>query len=127
MAETLGYDAFNYYGVSYGTLLGQYVIAPADQHKAKLRSVIVDGVVRADIDFNRAGGHAASFALRNVFHSCAQDLKCGRAYPDLEQKFLAIIDRLDCEPVSLTLTTPNTKQPVVTKLDGLAFATALVP
>lgn len=127
VAETLGYSAFNYYGVSYGTLLGQYVIAQADQHKAKLRSVIIDGVVRADIDFNLAGGHAASFALRNVFHSCAQDLKCGRAYPDLEPKFLAIIDRLDREPVSLTLTTPVTKQPVVTKLDGLAFATALVP
>ena len=127
VAETLGYGAFNFYGVSYGTLLGQYVIAQADQHKARLRSVIIDGVVRADIDFNRAGGHAASFALRNVFHSCAQDLKCSRAYPDLEQTFLTVFDRLNRQPVSLTLTTPVTKQPVVTKLDGLGFATALVP
>lgn len=127
VAETLGYRAFNYYGVSYGTLLGQYVIAQADQHSAKLRSVIIDGVVRADIDFNRAGGHATSFALRNLFHACAQDQQCSRAYPDLEQKFLAVIDRLDREPVSLTLTTPITKQPVVTKLDGVTFVTALVP
>lgn len=127
VAETLGYRAFNYYGVSYGTLLGQYVIAQADQHKAKLRSVIIDGVVRADIDFNLAGGHAISFALRNVFHSCAQDQQCSRAYPDLEQKFLAIIDRLDRQPVSLTLTTPTTKQTIVTKLDGITFVTALEP
>jgi pimeloyl-ACP methyl ester carboxylesterase len=79
VAETLGYPAFNYYGVSYGTLLGQYVIAQADQHKAKLRSVIIDGVVRADIDFNLASGHSVSFALRNLFHACAQDQQCSRA------------------------------------------------
>ncbi|MFN7286361.1 MAG: alpha/beta hydrolase [bacterium] len=127
VAEILGYRAFNYYGVSYGTLLGQYVIAQADQHKAKLRSVIIDGVVRADIDFNLASSHSISFALRNVFHACAQDQQCSWAYPDLEQKFLTVIDRLDRQPVSLTLTTPRTNQPVVTKLDGITFVTALEP
>jgi pimeloyl-ACP methyl ester carboxylesterase len=127
VAETLGYRAFNYYGVSYGTLLGQYVIAQADQHNAKLRSVILDGVVRADIDFNRAGGHAMSYALRNLFHACAQDLQCSRAYPNLEQKFLAVVDQLNRQPVPLTLTTPLTKQAVVTRLDGAAFVSALVP
>jgi len=126
VAETLGYRAFNYYGVSYGTLLGQYVIAQANKHKAKLRSVILDGVVRPDIDFNLAGGHSLSYALRNVFHACAQDQRCGQAYPNLEQKFLAIVDQLNRKPVPLTLTTPLSKKAVVTQLDGNAFATALL-
>lgn len=126
VAETLGYRAFNYYGVSYGTLLGQYVIAQADKHKARLRSVILDGVVRPDIDFNLAAGHTLSFALRNLFHACAQDQDCGRVYPMLEQKFLAVVDRLNQLPVPVTLTTPSSKQPVVTQLDGHAFATALL-
>jgi pimeloyl-ACP methyl ester carboxylesterase len=125
-AETLGYRAFNYYGVSYGTLLGQYVIAQADKHKAKLRSVILDGVVRPDIDFNLAGGHSLSYALRNLFHACAQDQGCGQAYPKLEQQFLAIVDQLNQKPVPLTLTAPLSKQAVVTQLDGNAFATALL-
>jgi pimeloyl-ACP methyl ester carboxylesterase len=125
-AETLGYQTFNYYGVSYGTLLGQYVIAQADKHKAKLRSAILDGVVRPDIDFNLASGHTVSYALRNVFHACAQDRRCAQAYPDLEQKFLAIVDQLNQKPVALTLTTPLSKQAVVTQLDGNAFATALM-
>jgi len=127
VADTLGYRAFNYYGVSYGTLLGQYVIAQADQHKARLRSAILDGVVRADIDFNLAGGHSMSYALRNLFHACAQDLRCSQAYPNLEQKFLAVVDQLNRRPVPLTLTTPLTKQAVVTRLDGTAFVSALVP
>jgi pimeloyl-ACP methyl ester carboxylesterase len=126
VAETLGYRAFNYYGVSYGTLLGQYVIAQADKHTAKLRSVILDGVVRPDIDFNLAAGHSLSYALRNLFHACAQDQGCGQAYPKLEQKFLAIVDQLNQKPVALTLTTPVSKQAVVTQVDGNAFASALL-
>ena len=127
VAETLGYRTFNYYGVSYGTLLGQYVIAQADKHKAKLRSVILDGVVRPDIDFNLSGGHSLSYALRNLFHACAQDQRCSQAYPNLEQKFLAIVDQLNRKPVPLTLTTPLSKQAVVTQLDGNAFIAAFVP
>ena len=126
VAETLGYAEFNYYGVSYGTLLGQYVIAQADQHQARLRSVILDGVVRPDIDFNAAAGHTASYALRNLFHACAQDLRCSRAYPNLEQTFLSLLDQLNKQPVALTLTTPLTKQAVATRVDGNAFVSALM-
>lgn len=125
VAETLGYKQFNYYGVSYGTLLGQYVISQADKHKAKLRSVILDGVVRPDIDFNLASGHTMSYALRNLFHACAQDQQCSQAYLNLEQKFLAIVDQLNQKPVPLTLTIPSSKKTVVTQLDGNAFITGI--
>ncbi|WP_094510982.1 alpha/beta fold hydrolase [Synechococcus sp. MW101C3] len=127
VVETLRYPQFNYYGVSYGTLLGQYVIAQADQHKAKLRSVILDGVVRPDVDFNLASSHTFSYALRNVFQACAQNPACNAAYPRLEQTFLAIVDELNRKPLPLTLTIPSSKQPFVTKLDGNAFVTAMVP
>lgn len=125
VAETLGYPQFNYYGVSYGTLLGQYVISQADKHKAKLRSVILDGVVRPDIDFNLASGHTISYALRNLFHACAQDQQCSSAYPNLEQKFLAIVDQLNQKPIPLTLTIPSSKKTFVTQLDGNAFITGI--
>lgn len=125
VAETLGYKQFNYYGVSYGTLLGQYVIAQADKHKAKLRSVILDGVVRPDVDFNLASGHTMSYALRNLFHACAQDQQCSQVYPNLEQKFLAIVDQLNHKPIPLTLTIPSSKKTFVTQLDGNAFIIGL--
>jgi pimeloyl-ACP methyl ester carboxylesterase len=127
VAETLGYPVFNYYGVSYGTLLGQYVIAQADQHRPKLRSVILDGVVRPDVDFNLASSHTISYALRNVFRACAQDQACKAAYPNLEQTFLAIVDRLNQKPVPLTLTIPSTTATFPTQLDGKAFVMGVVP
>lgn len=127
VVETLGYPVFNYYGVSYGTLLGQYVIAQADRHKSKLRSVILDGVVRPDLDFNLASSHTFSYALRNVFRACAQDQQCNAAYPNLETTFLGIVDRLNQKPVPLTLTIPSSKQTFTTQLDGNAFITGVVP
>ncbi|MEX0269335.1 alpha/beta hydrolase [Leptolyngbyaceae cyanobacterium UHCC 1019] len=127
VAETLGYRQFNFYGVSYGTLLGQYVIAQADKHKAKLRSVIMDGVVRPDVDFNLASSHTISYALRNLFHACAQDQKCSQAYPGLEQKFLTIVDQLNQKPIPITLTIPSSKKAIAAKLDGSTFVDGIMP
>lgn len=121
VAEAMGYPRFNYYGVSYGTLLGQYVIAQADKRKSKLRSVILDGVVRPDVDFNLASGHAISYALRNVFHACTQDQECSSTYPKLEQRFLKIVDQLNQKPLPLTLTIPSSKKTFTAQLDGNAF------
>jgi pimeloyl-ACP methyl ester carboxylesterase len=121
VAENLGYREFNFYGGSYGTLLGQYVTAQAGQHKAKLRSAILDGVVRPDIDFNLGFSHTISRSLRNVFNDCALDLRCSQTYPDLEQKFLAIVDQLNQKPLPITLTVPSTKQKLASKLDGNGF------
>ena len=126
VAETLGYREFNFYGGSYGTLLGQYVTAQDGQHKARLRSAILDGVVRPDIDFNFGFSHTISHSLRNVFNDCAQDLRCSQTYPGLEQKFLAVVDQLNQNPIPLTLTVPSTKQKVATKLNGMGFVDGIL-
>lgn len=127
VAQVLGYEEFNYYGVSYGTLLGQYVMAQADEHKPKLRSVLIDGVVRPDIDFNLAVGHTMSYALRNLFADCAKDVKCNRAYPDLEKKFLSLVDRLNQQPIPITLTIPSSQKTIASKLDGDKFLRGILP
>ncbi|MBK9443870.1 MAG: alpha/beta fold hydrolase [Comamonadaceae bacterium] len=126
VAETLGYQQFNFYGGSYGTLLGQYVSAQSGKHKAKLRSAILDGVVRPDIDFNLGFSHTISHALRNVFNDCAQDLRCSQTYPGLEQKFLKVVDQLNLKPVDVTLTVPSTKQTFAAKLNGNGFVDGIL-
>lgn len=103
VAETLGYDLFNYYGISYGTLLGQYVMDQSQEHDAQLRSVILDGVVTSNIDFNAPAAAATSTALRNLFAECAADEECNAAYPNLESVFLSLVDQLNEEPIPVTL------------------------
>jgi pimeloyl-ACP methyl ester carboxylesterase len=126
VAAVLGYEQFNFYGVSYGTLLGQYVVAQAESHPAQLRSVILDGVVPPDIDFNLAGTYTLSEALRNLFAACAADAPCNAAYPNLESTFLAVLDRLHQDPVPLTLSAPTAQTEVATTIDRDEFLPAFV-
>lgn len=121
VAEALGYDQFNYYGVSYGTLLGQYVLEQAEEHTAQLRSAIIDGVVTTNIDFNLAATYTLSGAMRNLFAACAADAQCNQTYPNLETVFLSVLDRLDETPVPLTLRIPGSEEPLETTLDRDEF------
>lgn len=121
VAEALGYNQFNYYGVSYGTLLGQYVLQQAKSHTARLRSAILDGVVTPNIDFNLAATYTLSGAMRNVFAACAADAQCNQTYPNLETVFLDLLDRLEQTPVPLTLKIPDTEEPLETTLDRDEF------
>lgn len=121
VAEALGYKQFNYYGVSYGTLLGQYVLQQAESHTARLRSAILDGVVTPNIDFNLAATYTLSGAMRNLFAACVADAQCNQTYPNLETVFLSLLDRLDKTPVPLTLKIPDTEEPLETTLDRDEF------
>lgn len=122
VAETLGYDSFNFYGTSYGTLLGQYVIEQAEEHTAQLRSIMIDAVVTSNIEFNAPAGSTASYALRNLFAECAQDEQCNQKFPDLETVFFALVDQLNQQPVPATLNGTDEAgeplDPIETTLDG---------
>jgi pimeloyl-ACP methyl ester carboxylesterase len=127
VAEVLGYKQFNYFGGSYGSLLGQYIVAQAKDHKVQLRSAIIDGVVRPDIDFNLASSQTISQSFRKLFADCAQDRQCDRAFPNLETVLLSLVDRLNQKPVPMTLNVPETKKTIAIKLDGEKLLDALVP
>lgn len=94
--HTLGYPVYNIYGISYGTKLGQEVMRSASDG---LRSVVLDSVapVQAPIYDTLALPHAE--AIQGIFDACTADAKCAAAYPDLRDRFWALIDRLDSAPI----------------------------
>jgi len=94
----LGYGAFNFYGVSYGTELGQFLMRERPQH---LRSVVLDAVV--PIGFNLVTDVPAvkQRVMEQYARSCAQSPACSAAYPDLARRYLALLDRLDNAPMRL--------------------------
>ena len=117
VAKALGYEQFNYFGASYATLLGQYVMNQAAEHPGMLRSVILDGVVPIGIDDDSAKNETASSAMRYFFEACAQDAVCSRDFPDLESQVLAAADRLNAEPAQITVTLPDGEK-VETSFNG---------
>ncbi|MCB0086422.1 MAG: alpha/beta fold hydrolase [Caldilineaceae bacterium] len=96
----LGYDEINFYGVSYGTELGQFVMRQQPDH---LRSVILDAVVPLDYNLLTEPAFAKERIAEKYFNECANDARCNAAFPNLAQRYLALIDRLNENPVTVTV------------------------
>jgi pimeloyl-ACP methyl ester carboxylesterase len=90
----LGYDEWNLFGVSYGTRLA--LVTMRDQPQG-IRSVVLEAVSPPNspeevlTNFDRA--------LHVVFEACAADAECAADYPDLEQRFYAMLDEYDENPL----------------------------
>ncbi len=99
----LGYEAINFYGVSYGTELGQYLLR---QHPGGVRSAVLDAVVPTDFNLMTDVPYVQQRIGEKYFGSCAADAWCDEAFPDLGPRFLALLDRLDADPQTVEVRNP---------------------
>jgi pimeloyl-ACP methyl ester carboxylesterase len=94
----LGYTSFNFYGVSYGTELGQFLMRERPEH---LRSVVLDAVVPLGFSLVTDVPAVKQRVIQQYANACAQSPECNAAYPNLWERYLALIERLDKQPVEL--------------------------
>ena len=120
--DALGYDSYNLYGVSYGSLLAQHVM---EVDPRGLRSVILDAVAPRDIDFEVLSIEYGWRAFKRLADACAADEVCANANPDLETTLLNLLERLNAEPVETTVTNPISGEEIQIKLDDGLFAQAV--
>ena len=99
----LGYQSVDLYGISYGTRVAlQYLRAYPDS----VRSVILDGVVPADLSLGPGVSLDAQRALGLIFTRCDQDSACHKAFPDLAANFASLQKNLQGHAVSVSLRDP---------------------
>jgi len=104
--SALGYEEFNLYGGSYGTMLAQHIMR---DYPEGVRSVILDAIAPLRHEPNLLHkAHSADRSLRLLFEQCAADPACHEAYPDLETVFFDTVAQLDQDPAMLQLTDPAT-------------------
>jgi pimeloyl-ACP methyl ester carboxylesterase len=120
----LGAEQVNLYGVSYGTRVAQTYLREYPEH---VRTVILDGVVPQTEPLGITVSSDAQHALDLMFERCAEDEGCSEAFPDLEGDFRALLERLDEEPVELTIPHPESGEPTDIRFtrDRLAMAVRL--
>jgi pimeloyl-ACP methyl ester carboxylesterase len=118
----LGIDAWNVYGVSYGSRLA---LAYLRDHPEGIRSVVLDSVSPPvnNIVENWWGAPASSF--KRIFAACAAQPACAAAYPNLEDDFYATVNRLTETPVVVQATDAS-GAPVTVNIDGFPFVYAVV-
>jgi pimeloyl-ACP methyl ester carboxylesterase len=116
--QALGYEKINFYGVSYGTLVGQYLAA---YYPESLRSLVLDGVVTLPFDFLNQSLDRFDRALTVLAESCQQDPACVKAYPDLLVRLDQLIDQMEAEPREIQIKYPDDLFPSRDTLDGESF------
>ncbi|MEM7798609.1 MAG: alpha/beta fold hydrolase [Chloroflexota bacterium] len=99
--RALGYESLNLYGISYGTRLAQTIMRDYPDH---IRSVILDSPVPIEGDLQAETPIHISQALAKFFKGCAEDEACGVAYPELENRFYALVDTLNEAPITFPIT-----------------------
>jgi pimeloyl-ACP methyl ester carboxylesterase len=133
IVRALGYDQVNLWGISYGTRLALAVMRDYPQI---VRSSMIDGVVPPDVFFLEDVPLSAARSFDLLFSGCAASAACDAAYPNLEQRFYGLVQRLEEAPVTVTLTDPRTGQSarksvmgrdVVGLLFQLLYSTPVIP
>ncbi len=123
LRAALGYPELNFYGVSYGTELGQFLMRRQPAH---LRSVILDAVVPLSYDLFTEPAFAKQRIADKYFEACAAEPRCNAAFPNLRERYQALYERLNADPVELTVAPlkPLAETHPV-RLDGEGFESAL--
>ena len=111
----LGYKQFNLAGSSAGTLIAQHVIR---DYSELLRCVVLDAGLPMGSTFLQGMVPNGIETLKRIFKECERDPACNAAYPNLEERFLNLLDSLNENPVPVPVKHPVTGEDSVYVLNG---------
>jgi len=111
----LGYKQWNLLGTSYGTRLA---LTTLRDYPKGVRSAILDSTFPPQIEPFSGWIYSQERAFRLLFERCAADEQCRQAYPNLEQDFYTLLDKLDAEPAIVEKANPFTQKKYDILVDG---------
>ena len=113
--SALGYNKFNLFATSAGTLIAQHLMR---DHADSLRSVILDSPLplaeRPYAEFVLG----ADQSLNKRSAACDSTSRCHDAFPDIPGALAKAIANLNREPTTVTLENPNNDQKALVLLNG---------
>ena len=97
--KVLNYKKYNVFGFSAGTLTAQYLLK---NYSESVHAVIMTAIV--DIEENLAASNSNTIeTMEKIFRICETEEKYKQAYPDLENRFLQMLDSLNETPVKVEM------------------------
>ncbi|WP_245335387.1 alpha/beta hydrolase [Shewanella sp. WXL01] len=105
--EYLGYQQLHLYGISYGSRMAQLYMRHYPQ---ALKTVTLDGIVPMQQSVIAIGG-AIERGLNLLFSDCRNNQACQQTFPDLEQDFRDVDNKLANAPITQQVRDPLTNSP----------------
>ena len=118
----LGYEAWNVYGISYGTRLA---LTTMRDFPEGIRSVILDSTLPVQADEFASVGANAQRAFNVLAQNCAAHAYCNERYPDLENIVYELAARLNAEPIKMRINDSIQGETYEVLVDGDSFLTLL--
>ncbi|MEM6632263.1 MAG: alpha/beta hydrolase [Bacteroidota bacterium] len=100
LAQALGYESYNLFGVSYGT---KTILQFIRQSTVNIRSVVLDSNCPLDFPINAGMTEDYAKSLNSILAACANDPTCSRKYPTLKERLLSFLASLDQKPLKIKL------------------------
>jgi len=107
LMAALKVQQWNVYGLSYGTRLA---LTYARDHPHDIRSLILDSVYLPESAFLEDDAWRTDRAFRVLFEGCRRSPDCDRWYPNLEQRLLVLVEKLNKAPIEREVDLENGKQ-----------------
>ena len=120
LVNALGYETYNLYGISYGTRLALVLMR---DHPEGIRSVVLDSTFPPEIHGFELYPKEAEEVVLQVFADCRIDPSCNAAYPNLKERFIALIEQLRQQPIETADGRLVTALDVIEVMRNIAFAT----
>jgi len=121
--QVFGFYKMDFYGVSYGTQIGQYLAA---QYPENIKTLILDGVAPIPLDYLNQSISSHNRVLNELILSCDQNPTCNDNYPDLLNTLRNTLNRLDQEPTTIKLRAPLSIYSQEINLSGQVFYNLLL-
>lgn len=100
LAQVLALEEINLLGNDVGAAVAQLV---AERYPALVRSIVLESPLPAGVNRTLESAFGANDALRKVFADCERDSACTAAYPDLEARFLQMIEWYNQNPTPASI------------------------
>lgn len=121
VASALGAQKVNLFAVSYGTRVALDLMR---RHGDRVRGAVLDSVYPPDVNALEEAPWLASRAMKRLFDDCAANRGCRAAHPELERRFLELLDRLQRTPADVSVGDDDVPRTV--RLDGAAALSAML-
>lgn len=103
LRRALGYEAWNLYGVSYGSRVAQHY---AQRYPHALRTLILDGVIPPGLALGPDIAGNAQATLDAILGRCAATGYCQEVFPNLEAQLSQLGGELRASPMNVELPHP---------------------
>ena len=100
LCKALGYQSWNLYGISHGTRIA---LAMMRDYPEGIRAVILDSSAPQGLQTLTEIIPNFERTLNLIFENCENDAQCAESFPKLKSDFYATLQKLEKEPIKLSI------------------------